>query len=190
MAGITARSAHAAELCNIPTPAGPGCEVGIRTANFLPVQKQMSQVTCWAASFSNLLLYSNVHLPEPVIVAQVAGQPRLADPMILNAMLNRSYVDATGKSFQVSARATDNFFNTVRQINNADIYAALKADIPIFYSDDHHSMVVLQVLFVPSPAGPAPVDVVAADPDPNAPSIRHLAPNEIQGMYAAIVSVQ
>jgi hypothetical protein len=182
----------AAELCGVTTAMGPGCEVGIHTADFLqPIAKQMTPVTCWAASFTNLLAYSGLHLSEQTIVAQTSGKIETANASILDPMLNRQWTDDTGRRFVVSARITDNLTGTRKDITNTDVYEALKNGTPIYFADFDHAMVVLQVVFVPSPAGGPPIAVagVVADPNPAAPNFRQLNPQEIVGMYAAIVSV-
>jgi hypothetical protein len=182
--------AKAAEQCGIPTPMGMGCEVGVHTDNFLPVAKQMTPVTCWAASFVNLLRYANLQLSETDIVGQTTGSIRAADGSILDRMLNRRWADDTGRPFVVSARATDRMTGTVEQITNADIYQSLKEGVPVYFTDQTHAMIVLQAIFVNTPAGPLPVAGVVAEPDPAASDYRPLNPQEMIGMYAAIVSVR
>ncbi len=186
----SASAAMAAERCGIPTALGLGCEVGIHTANFQSVQKQLTNFTCWAASFSNLLRYSGIQLLEPQIVKQTTHTIRTADGTILNSMLNRSWIDDAGQAFTVSARATDRMTGTVQQITNADVYQALKNGIPVYYTDQNHAMVVLQIVFGPGPSGPVPVAGIVADPNPSAPDFRQLDPQEMIGMYAAIVLVR
>jgi hypothetical protein len=75
-------------------------------------------------------------------------------------------------------------------VQNVDIYNALVNNVPVFYGDADHAMLVVQAIFIPTPYGPYPVQVLVADPDPAAPDCHLLNMQQMQGMYAAISTIQ
>jgi hypothetical protein len=153
--------------------------------SFPPLHLQQTPYTCWAASFSNILLFYNKVLPESAIVSQITGQVRLAQPSDLNNMLNASYTDAAGNQFSVTAQITDNFTNTSHSVTNNDVRASLAANVPVLYGDYDHCMVMVAATFTTFNMNA--IDAVAADPATG--QYRHLTPLELQGMYAAILTV-
>jgi hypothetical protein len=182
----SAPTARAGEQCGIPTRFGPGCRVFVEDRP--SVSQQESNVTCWAASISNLLKFHDLDLSEQQIVEEITGRPVLGTPQTLAAVFVHDFTDEGGTSFRMRARVTDNFWGTQHQISNADIYRALRAGQPVFYANSHHAMVLVDAIFVDSPAGLQGIDGIVADPAIG--DYRRLSLEDLAAMYVAVIRIE
>lgn len=140
---------------------------------------------------SNLIAFYGYSVSEKEIVSQSVGSPQYATPAVMGIALNHDYTDDYGDKVTVSIIAmTDNFTGTSHGLTNADIYQSLKDEVPVFYGDSGHAMILVDALFIPTPMGPMPVQAIVADPSPSMPPFRPLSIQELNGMYAATIDVQ
>jgi hypothetical protein len=191
---------RAAEQC------GPlGCRVFI-TNPIRPVMQQ-TPVWCWAASLSALFGAFKHPVDQKRIVARYFPPPGITTgpPWVMADALNTKWVDDNGTSFQISSMITDNYSGPMapHQVNNAMILNAIKNEIPVFYGDKTHAMIIVQADYQMGPFGPQIIAGGALDPYPyslfpfcppapydcNGPGFRNLQPNELIGMFVAIPSV-
>jgi hypothetical protein len=77
-------------------------------------------------------------------------------------------------------------------------------EVPVFYGDQTHAMIIVQVDYAPTPLGPQILSGGAVDPYPFdlrpycppppyacvGPGFRNLQPQELIGLFAAIPSVR
>jgi hypothetical protein len=167
---------------------------------------QQTPVWCWAASLSALFGYFGHPVSQQRIVATYFPPPGITTgpPWVMANALNRAWVDDNGKRFQVASLITDNYSGPLapHQVNNAAIINALSNNIPVFYGDATHAMIIVQTDYVLTPMGPQLVSGGAVDPYPyvlplcppppfdcHGPGFRMLQPNEMIGMFAVIPSV-
>jgi hypothetical protein len=110
--------------------------------------------------------------------------------------LNSTWVDDRGRPFQVRSLITNSYPpQGPFQVSNVDILNALEHEIPVFYGDTTHAMVLVQGDYVQTPSGPNILAGGAVDPYPNpvtgvAYGFRQLQPNEMRALFAAIPSVR
>lgn len=196
------RHISAASLC------GPiGCRAYISNRPVQP-QGQQTLVWCWAASISAIFDYYGHPLEQYKIVQRVYGKviPAPGAPRLMAQALNATWVDDNNVQFTVESPITDMAPGGPKQVNNADIVNAIANDIPVFYADQTHAMVLVQTDYRPTPYGPQIMAGVAVDPAPRMPvfqfscppnplpcvspvGARALAPGELVGSFAAIPNV-
>lgn len=151
---------------------------------------------CWAASTTNYLKFFGAYVPQEEIVLSNVATPTLATPPLLGQAQNRPYRDVNGRTVLIRQLAVTDNFTTIlsngmtpgrRDFDNTGLINFLRNETPIFYGDAQHAMVLVGATFVQTPMGPNIFDGIVADPAIGA--YRHLQPNELQGMYAAVLSV-
>lgn len=155
---------------------------------------QDTAVWCWAASLSALFGYFG----HPVNQERIAlryfpnGPVRTGSPMVMSDALNTVWLDDSGQRFQIRSGITDLYTPTGRrEVSNLEIVRALNAEIPVFYGDRTHAMVLVQADYVPSPAGPQIRGGWAIDPWPKpgtreAIGFRQLQQGELQAFFVGI----
>ena len=165
----------------------------------VPVVTQQTPVWCWAASLSATFGYFGHPVDQKRIVARYFPPPGITTgpPWVMRDALNTTWVDDAGQTFQVRSAVT-NLYPPAgpAQVNNVDIIRALDNEIPVFYGDTSHAMVLVQADYFIAPNGmPQILGGGAVDPYPNpmtgvAFGFRQLQPNEMRALFAAIPSVQ
>lgn len=160
----------------------------------VPVVRQQTPVWCWAASLSALFGYFGHPVDQRRIVARYFPPPGVTTgpPWVMRDALNTTWIDDAGKTFTISSAVT-NLYPPVgpMQVGNPNILQALDGEVPVFYGDATHAMVLVQADFVGPIMNPRILGGVAVDPYPNpvtglAFGPRPLQPNEMQAMFAAI----
>jgi Papain-like cysteine protease AvrRpt2 len=190
---VTAQAANAAHT-QLPNGAWR-----VYLSRQVPIVRQETPVWCWAASLSALFGYFGHPIDQKRIVARYFPPPGITSgpPWVMRDALNTTWVDDQGNSFKVSSPIT-NLYPPAgpTQVNNVDIIRALDNEIPVFYGDTTHAMVLVQADYFIAPDGtPQIVGGGAVDPYPNpmtgfAFGFRPLQPNEMRALFAAIPSVQ
>jgi hypothetical protein len=162
----------------------------------IQVDQQKWMWDCWAASTTNYLKFFGVYVPQEEIVLSNVQAPTLGSPPLMNQAQNRPYQDVSGRTVLVrqiavsdnfTAALTGNLRHGRQDFNNIGLINFLRNETPIFYGDTQHAMVLVGVTFVQTPMGPNILDGMVADPAIG--GYRHLQQNELQGMYAAVLSV-
>lgn len=159
----------------------------------VPPRVQQTPVWCWAASMSMIFAYYGHQVDQSTIVSRFYGAavPIAGDPLAMDVGFNSQWIDTSGRSFRVTSKITDLYRGTSFQVSNIDIVAALTQEKPVFYCDQTHAMVLVQVDYINTPSG---VDILAGgviDPWPASFGFRALDPNqgELAGSYVAISDV-
>jgi hypothetical protein len=163
------------------------CVASIDPNYLRTVDPQQTMVTCWAASFHNFLKYYDLHLKESEIVQAITGTPTLATPQDFNSMLSKTWTDDTGRTFKLSARITDNFdVGGAQDVSNVDVVNSIADNRPVYYSNQHHSMLLVSVAYQPTLSGVNIFGGYVADPAIGA--IRLADQSDLSGMYVAIIT--
>ena len=159
---------------------------------------QQTPVWCWAASLSALFATYGHPVDQRRIVATYFPPPGVTTgpPWVMRDALNRSWVDDNGKAFTISSAIYNAYppagpFN----VDNASIVRALDQEVPVFYGDATHAMILVQADYYPTPGQPNIIGAFAADPYPNPITheawLRPLSPQELFGFFAGVpVSVK
>jgi hypothetical protein len=162
----------------------------------IPIVTQQTPVWCWAASLSALFGAFGHPVDQRRIVATYFPPPGVTTgpPWVMRNALNAVWVDDNGKKFQVQSAITNLYPpQGPVQVNNSDIINALENEVPIFYGDTTHAMILVQADFIPTPNGPNILAGWAIDPFPGptgqAYGFRQLQPNELRALFAAIPTV-
>jgi len=123
---------------------------GVRTASVAltaPIfANQQASQWCWAASVSNLFAYHGHDVSQARVVAEVYGtvaNMRSGDYSNLSRLLNRSWLDDSGRRFTSRLAAALDILNGVNAINNDIIRDALDANRPLIIGTTNHAMLVV-----------------------------------------------
>jgi hypothetical protein len=163
----------------------------------VPIVTQQTPVWCWAASLSALFGYFGHPVDQRRIVARYFPPPGITTgpPWVMRDALNSPWVDDAGVTFRVTSLVTNLYPPSgPMQVANPDILRALENEIPVFYGDRTHAMVLVQADFLETPGGPTILGGGAVDPFPNpatgaAYGFRLLQPNEMTALFAAIPTI-
>lgn len=164
----------------------------------VPIVTQRTPVWCWAASLSAVFGYYGHPVDQTRIVARYFPPPGITTgpPWVMRDALNTTWVDDAGNTFSVSSPITNLYPpQGPMQVSNVDIIRALDNEIPVFYGDTTHAMVLVQTDYVIGPDGmPNIIGGGAVDPYPNpatgaAWGFRPLQPNEMRALFAALPTV-
>lgn len=169
---------------------------------------QRTPVWCWAASLSALFGALGHPVDQTRIVARYFPPPGITTgpPWVMRDALNTTWMDDNNIQFTVTSQITDLYSGPLglRQVDNAALVTALSNEVPVFYGDATHAMLIVQADFVPNPGGePQIVAGAAIDPYPynlypycpfppyqcQGPGFRPLGATELIGMFAAIATV-
>jgi uncharacterized protein (TIGR03437 family) len=186
--GALSQLASAATYCD---PSGV-CRVYISKKLVNPIAQE-TPVWCWAASLSMLFDYYGHPVDQAEIVTRYFGAPVAVSgpPWVLRDALNTTWVDDNRASFMISSRITDYYSGSSFQVSNADIISAIGAENPVFYGDNIHAMILVQVDYVSLYGTPQILAAWAIDPYPATGfGFRQLRPDELQGYFAAIATVK
>jgi uncharacterized protein (TIGR03437 family) len=177
----------AAKFCQ-----GTACRVYI-SKQLVPVIAQQTPVWCWAASLSMLFGYYGHPVQQDRIVERyfVLPLPVTGSPLVMKDALNSTWTDDTGKMFQVTSAVTDLYSGLALQVTNADVVNALANEKPVYYGDDTHAMILVQVDYFdnPPPLQPTIVAGWVIDPWPLSLGFRQLQPNELSARFLAVSTV-
>lgn len=181
-------NAHAAEAC-IPTIQGQQCSDYV-SHNISPIHIQQTMVTCWAASLVNYLRFYGADVDEGEIVLKTGAGINAATPLMMQVSENNTYTDkASGRPVQVTRTLTyDGLWHSINTMNNNTLIQMLKNEIPVYYADPNHAMVLVGITYLRTPLGPQIFDALLDDPATGI--VRHPAGfQELIGMYAAVLKV-
>src|ERR1700730_13092296 len=160
MAGLTAIRLWSAQYCQ-----GPYCRAYI-SKHPVPQIAQQTPVWCWAASISMLFGYYGHPVQQADIVARYFGSPVPVEgpSLVMKDALNTTWQDDNGKWFRISSRVTDLYSQSAYQVTNSDVVNALAHEQPVYYGDQTHAMILVQVDYVQGPNGPLISEGYVIDP--------------------------
>jgi len=206
---VVTEPAIAAQQC---MPNGV-CTYFIPREKLPPITAQQTMVWCWAASAQTIFRYYGHDIQQEEIVQAAFGTVEIstAPPDVIVKMLNRTYTDASGRTFKVSTpRYSDSYGIMPGNIqtqyvqpgfSNAEIFNELSAERPVFYADGPHAMVLIGGTamqgmpisgWVMDPAPMVSTFGLGPITPPGTPAVgvRQLQPNEMHAFFAAKVVVQ
>ena len=180
----------------------------------VPVAQQ-TPVWCWAASLSALFGYFGHPVNQQRIVSRYFGGPvpTTGPPMVMISALNSDWQDDLGRRFKISSPVTNMYPPQAPtgpfDVNNIGMINALDNEIPVFYADTTHAMILVQIDYIP--VSPNSVQIVAGyaidpfprlgpcppygwnspcpGPNPTAIGFRQLQQNELTALFAGIPRV-
>lgn len=181
-----------------PPPSFP--VLGVLPYSSVPlINPQQTQVTCWAASMSNLFRFYGYDIPEVDIVAAMSPRgPQLASPAMLAGGMNRVWSDRSGKRFRVSSKISSLFQGSLPAFgcDNQCVFSELSQGHPVLMGTQSHAMVIYAAMpnqfgsaFLLWANDPAPTPTPFS-PNPMAPRPpRYLGSQESQAFFLAAAKV-
>ncbi|HLZ02761.1 MAG TPA: hypothetical protein VKR55_11495 [Bradyrhizobium sp.] len=196
-------------------PGGQHCTYFVNFDKLPKVTAQQTIVWCWAAAAQTIFSFYGHAVPQATIVQKAYGTVQIAtgQPAAMLRMLNTSYTDAAGTTFNVSTpryfdklrmidgTALMNFSNIQPTLRNQSIFDNLGSNHPVFYADAQHAMAMVgaeavntdpQRAWVLDPAPLQPTSNMGPIVAPGVPAVglRTLSRQEMMGFFAAEVVIE
>lgn len=162
---------------------GPaGCTAQVPFMTFAAhYENQYQSEWCWAACISMVFGCYGHPVGQERIVSEAYGAPYdmpAGSGFVIASALSRSWRDDNGSSFTSSLSAAFDAQAGVDTINAAVIVNALQNGDPLIVGAGGHAMVLTEVIYVPTPAGPSIISAGVFDPWPGR-GPRNLTPIEM-----------
>jgi hypothetical protein len=162
---------------------GPmGCTAQVPFLQFQAhYETQYQSEWCWAACISMVFGCYGHPVSQQRIVTEAYGAPYnipAGSGFVIAGALNRSWTDDNGRRFSSYLQAAFDVQAGVNAINSAIIVNALENGDPLIVGARGHAMVLTEVIYVPTPAGPSILSVGVFDPFPGR-GARNLLPDEM-----------
>jgi hypothetical protein len=144
-------------------------------------ETQYQSEWCWAACISMVFGCYGHPVSQQRIVTEAYGAPYnipAGSGLVIAGALNRSWTDDNGRQFSSRLQAAFDAMAGVNDINSAIIVDALENGDPLIVGARGHAMVLTEVVYVPTPAGPSILSVGVFDPFPGR-GPRNLLPDEM-----------
>jgi len=157
--------------------------------------EQETIVWCWAASIANIFKFYGYEVSQNRIVTEAYGSPVVSTgaPHKMTALLNRDWVDDTGKRFRVTSKIHD-AVNRTSRLSSDQVVAHLIDDKPVFFATTNHAMVLTHTTYGRVGGMIVPLSGRGFDPFPSRENpkgtIRTLSQRELTFFYVALVEVQ
>ena len=160
------------------------------------IVKQQCVEWCWAASASMIFAMHGHPVDQKNIVQRVYGGVVCAPQagIVIANVVNTPWVDAMGQLFKPDLVAAYDFTAGVNAISNQLIVDEIVANRPLIYGNQHHVMVLSQVDYFNTPAGPNILQIGVFDPWPLNPDFHPLTslemtPQHLGGQMALLAAV-
>ena len=181
-----------AEVCDAAGTSGArSCKAGLTTAqiqNIVAIQEKSQW--CWAASIAMIFAHYGFTLPQERIVRQHFGDTadRPVAAGAITDLLDRSWKDAQGRPFMVTATVADAPDTRPRPALNTMV-TELAGDRPLVIGVTGHAMVLVRVEYDRLPTGELRITGgTVIDPTPGK-GLRRLTSQESRPTYLAAVHV-